>query len=377
MSENNLDQTSPPPVQVKEGEHTENFRAVFEDLHNYGVLPTRVIQGGVEFNDFAPDTTREIRDRPFVVMEVEGASGERQIYKKRIGDDPREATNNESFFLQSIAPEIILLLPEHLKDVIRFPGLKGRHVDQKSLLEEYFEGKTLGSVHRASTDLFTSDDLHAIADVIKTIQINGGKWIEDPNLHFKGPAERKAYDKYKSDLQKREKGLRAALGDENYAQLTTLIEKERELLSSDEVFLAAGDIQGSNIIKMDNGQLGMIDWERINTTNNPALDYDFMYAVLWDNPQFQEEYLQYALSQNQDKPNFKEYLRLDFLFNRGTGELNHWWERMQAAQTSDEKVECETAIGRYKSLLGDALNKKGIWGDNLTQINGVAHDVLL
>lgn len=378
MSESNAEQPiQDEPPKGNEAAKTEIHEAILADLGAYGVYPEALIQGGKDFSDLAPRATEEIRDRPFLIMQVVASNGEKQIYKRRMGDDLRGSASNESFFLQNIVPEITEQLPEHLKDVIRFPDLKGRHVDQQSLVEEYFPGKIMGDVHKASADLFTSADLHAIADVIKIIQTNGGKWTEDPNLHFKGSIERKAYEKYKPDLQKREKGLRATLGDENYEQLVLLIEKEKELLSSDGVFLAAGDIQSSNIIKMDNGQLGMIDWERINLTNSPALDYGFMYAVLWNNPQLQEEYLQYALSQNQDKPNFKEYFRLDFLFNRGTGELNHWWERLQAAQVPEEKAECESAIERYKSLLGNAQNYKGIWGDNLTQINNTPHDVLL
>lgn len=364
MSENTINQpTQKEPSIQKEG-ISEISKVVLEDLRRYGVSPVAIIQGGGEFNNLAPRASEEIRDRPFLVMEVKSNSGERQIYKRRIGDDPRNSASNESFFLQVIAPEIAQQLPEHLKPLIRFPNLKGRHVDQRSFIEEYFDGVVMGNVHKASSDLFTSYDIHAIADVIKIIQTYGGKWIGDPNLHIKGYIERRVYEKYKPDLQRREKGLRSTLGDKDFEELAQLLEKEKELLESDDVFFAASDVQGSNIIKIENGQLGMIDWERINVTNNPALDYGFMHAVLWDNPQLQEEYLRYALLQNQDRPNFKEYFRLDFIFNRGTGELNHWWGQLQGAKTLDEKTECERAIARYKLLLKDAVNKKGVWEDN-------------
>lgn len=371
MSENNVDQSiQREQLKGNEGARTEIFNAVFADLRSYGVSPVAVIQGGKEFNDFAPRTTQEIRDRPFLVMQVSANdSGETQIYKRRIGDDPRGSANNESFFLQNIAPEIMEQLPEHLRNVILFPNLKGRHADQRSFVEEHFPGVIMGDIHRAKSYLFTSSDLHAIADVIKIVQTYGEKWIGDPNLNLKGPSERKVYEKYKPDLQRREKGLRSTLGDNEYEELELLLEEEKELLLSEEVFFAASDVQGSNIVKMENGQLGMIDWERVNATNNPALDYCFMYAVLWDNRELQEEYLRYVLSQNQDKPNFKEYFRLDFIFNRGTGELNHWWNKLQVAQTPEEKAECEQAIGRYMSVVGDAMSKKEVWADTQGLVN--------
>lgn len=375
MSENNNaeqptqnETTQKEPPQAKESDHDKNLRAVFEDLDNFGVKPIAVIQGGQEFDDLAPRANQEIRDRPFMIMEIEDKKREKQIYKRRIGDDPRESANNESFVLERILPEIMAQLLGNLKNIIRFPVLKGRHVSQRSFVEEYFKGKIMGDVHKASTDLFTVNDLHVIADVIKAFQVHGGKWIGDSGLRLKEPAERKAYGKYKPDLEKREKGLRATLGDETYERLMPLLEEKKEFLSRENDFLAAGDIQASNIIKMDNGQLGMIDWERINATNNPALDYCFMYAVLWDNPELQKEYLQYALSQNQEMPDFKEYFRLDFIFNRGTGELHHWLGQLQGAKTPDKKLECERAINRYKTLVTDAIDKKGVWADNQDQI---------
>ncbi len=297
-------------------------------------------------------------------MLVQNDKGEKQIYKRRIGDDPRDSANNESFFLQNIAPEIVNQLPENLKNVVRFPNLKGRHIDQRSFLEEYFEGKLMGNVHKADSDLLTSSDLRAIADTIKMIQIHGDKWIRDPNLHLKKSDEAKVYQKYLQDLQHREKGLKEILGIQSYDELSQLLEDKKDLLLKERVFLAGSDIQGSNIIKIENRQLGMIDWERLNLTNNPALDYCFMYAVLWDSPSLQEEYLRYVLSQNQDIPNFKEYFRLDFIFNRGTGEMNYWLRQLQDAQTQERKSECEKAIGRYRSLVKDAIDKRGVWVDN-------------
>lgn len=375
MSESNADRsvqdqsTQKEPLKGNETARTEIHKAIFADLGAYGVYPTALIQGGKEFSDLAPRATAEIRNRPFLIMQVADSNGESQIYKRRMEDDPRESANNESFVLQSILPKIMAQFPQQLRDIIRFPVLRGRHADQRSFVEEYFQGKIMGDVHKASSDLFTVNDLHAIADVIKIIQAQGGKWIADPNLHLQGTTERKVYEKYKPDLQRRETRLRKTLGNEKYEQLMLLFKDQETLLSSEKVFLAAGDIQASNIIKMENGQLGMIDWERVKATNSPALDYCFMYAVLWENPQLQEEYLQYVLSQNQDIPNFKEYFRLDLIFNRGTGELNHWWDQLQEAKTPDEKAECEKAIERYTFLLGNAMDKKGVWGDKQTQIN--------
>lgn len=372
MSENSVEQPiQKEPLKGNEGTRTEVLENVLADLRAYEVSPVAIIQGGKEFSDLAPRATAEISNRPFLVIQVLNNAGEKQIYKKRMGEDPRDSAKNEALFLQNIVPEIVKQLPEHLKNIIRFPNFEGRHPDAKSLLEEYLEGKIMGSVHKASTELFSSSDLQAIVDVMKIIQTVGGKWIDDPNFHFKAPPERKAYGKYALDLQKREKGLRSAPGNENYERLGLLLKEKDGLLSSEGTFLAASDIQASNIIKMENGQLGMIDWERINVTNNPALDYCFIYAVLWDNPQLQEEYLRYAILQNQDRTNFKEYFRLDFIFNRGTGELSHWWNQMQEAKTPDEKKECEKAIERYTSLIGEAMDKKGAWADNQIQNNNI------
>jgi len=157
--------------------------------------------------------------------------------------------------------------------------------------------------------------------------------------------------------------IRATLGDEYYQGLQNLLEEEKDFLNQTGTIFVAGDINPSNIIRRENGQLCFIDWERGGLMNAPAHDYGFMFVDLWNIPVLQERYFRKAVEVNQDIPDFKEHLRLDFIFFRGVGELTYWWKAERGARTSEEKEKARKAIDRYTTMVKEAVEQKGIWAE--------------
>lgn len=81
----------------------------------------------------------------------------------------------------------------------------------------------------------------------------------------------------------------------------------------------------------------------------------------------QEKYFRYSVVLNKDIPDYLEYARLDFIFNRGSGELNYYLEEIEKLKEKgvDEKdayfQECVTARDTLGTLLKAAVIKDGIW----------------
>jgi hypothetical protein len=327
------------------------------DFAEFGVRPLRLVQGGLLFADIRGSLdSKETVDRPFAIYEVEGQDSSKMIYKKRIRQDPRNSARNEIAFYRDISPAIRSLLPASSR--IKIPAFINANLQDPALLEEFIDGQSAGGIHIVREGVLDASDLSEIARFIKTMQgIPYGKILRLGGMTLGISLE----EDYETNFEQREPFLHASLGNQDTDRLKDIIKSASENFDRFPPIFAGVDIQPSNIIKTSDGKIGLVDWERVSATRNPALDYSFLFTDLWDNPELQESFFHEILDLNKDVPNFKEFLRLDFMLNRGSGELAHWQMYSEDVDTHEERERCGNAIDRHSKLLVDALNTDGLW----------------
>lgn len=97
--------------------------------------------------------------------------------------------------------------------------------------------------------------------------------------------------------------------------MESILESKQQFIQNGQKIFAARNINLSNIIKTESGDLALIDWEKCGFANNPAADYGFIFTSLWSNPDLQDRLLLKACEANKNHPNFREKFRIDFIFN--------------------------------------------------------------
>ena len=360
-----------PPIpeegrqEVELGERQKVMETIYADMQEVGVFPARLIQGGKVIDLVIEENTGASPGRPFMIFEVAHPDPEIRylIYKVRIEEDPDQGAKNETIFLERLAPWLMERMPPELAAKIRLPTLRASRQEGNNpfCLEEYLEGRIAGGIHDTNIEVLDTEDIDKIAEFIHFFQDNLStdqvrSLAPEMNLPPMSIVER--YSRY---LTAAAEGVKAALGNDFYERVLSLLEEKREFLEQARLVFAAGDINPSNIIKTKDGQLGLVDWERVRLINSPVLDYDFMFVDLWNAPELQRRFFEHILELNQDDPDFRERMRLDFLFFRGTGELNYWWDQLEAAQTEEEKQTASKAVAIYSRMLQDAVEKRDFW----------------
>lgn len=150
--------------------------------------------------------------------------------------------------------------------------------------EEYVEGQMAGETHHVVAGRLTTDDLYAVADIIKVTQQQGAKFVDVPDSPFMLTGENRAdmYAKYWKNIVSRKPGFDAALGDEAevyYQKLTQVLEGAKALGESTPYYFTHGDIHPAHILKTSEGKLALLDWERVCASNNPGHDYAWILAT--------------------------------------------------------------------------------------------------
>ncbi len=331
--------------------------SVLADLSMYGVEFVEVLKSS---RRTATKFDQLDSNRPYIVLKTfSKVQNSHFVYKARLTEDFRSSALNELFFLKHVAPHLKSRLPKHLLDKIRFPKyIKGHH-KQPSFLMEYIEGKRLGGIHVFDLKVLKEQDLYILADAIKSIhKLTPG---ELKNIAPKIKLWPSIEEQYHLHLSARLKMVQKTLGKKYSLRLLSQLISNQNFVNLGKDLFAIIDIQPSNIIKSNNGQLCLVDWDRISVSKNPAVNYGFILTDLWVDPALQQKYFDYVLKINRSVKNFKEYLRLDFIFNRGIGELAYWAEELQAAPKASEKEQAALAVTRLSELLKQAINQIGMW----------------
>ncbi len=362
-----------------EGEPISRLELVQADLKELGVFPYQIIQGGRAYEidrDFYNGRIFSEAERPFTVAEVvdigESSNEHSSIYK--LGPEPGDGSYvnglNEIVFLRDIAPDVYQQFPPDLQEKADFPTISQSCTEPDRptyLVENMFKGKLLGTIHEASPDLITPEDMETIVEFIDTF----GKYA---NLNERSVTDldvetRSAYDHFKKKFNSWSSALAEHLGQKAYQQAADFLEQSKEVFDRTPTKLVAGDINPTNIIKQENGKIGFFDWERLNRVNDPSSDYAFLFIDLFHSPELQEQLYRSAAARNNE--DFPICFRANMLCNRGIGELNYWTQLKKSSEDPAVHERADFAIERIKAVLVDALNGTGIWGEpNPPQVSG-------
>jgi hypothetical protein len=354
--------------------HTQNaLHSAYPECTVYGIHPiSLILQDGTQQDLIENSPVISLpEDRPFVVLRAahNDPALKEVILKMRfdeIVNDPRNSAVNEMYFVRDAVPLIEQALPDSLKQKTHFTSIVDMHPDKRSFVSfPIFEGKLIGDVHALNPESpALLSDVIQIIDVLNTIHTVGPTLLTNPHFTF-SPSDTRSeiYIKYSADLTRdtRRNVLIQHLGLQRITDLEKVLEDNHALLTRRQDFFIVGDTNPSNFIRDQKGALCMFDWERMGKTNNPAYDYVFLFTDAWTAPDVQDQIIKYIIDTNSTIPDFQEYFRLDFIFNRGTGELAHWLQKRDSTADMEFKKGTQRAIDRLTSLLMDAINFKGIW----------------
>lgn len=373
--------------------------AIRQDMESRRLVPIQMIQQGglIDFvksratetelngNPYTGEDARleellETSKRPFCIIFAAHPDKGDVVFKARTKEDPRKSAENEINFLNDVAPVLMSLMSENGRlaaNKIMFPTLLDAKKGEPPTicLENFIEGNLVGSIHRADPNVISEEDVAEIVAFIRFFQNELStekiKQIspesEFPTLHV--------FDNYAGVLERRRQVLEPVIGKDMIDHMQLFLTENEETIRNYGSVFGSCDINPANIIKTQTNQLALIDWERAGFTDNSAQEYGFLFVSLWSNPRLQEMFLHEACKMNADDPEFMEKFRIDFLYNRGSGELYFWKKALDVAADEGERAMCLEAIERLSQLLQDAVNKKGIWSeDNEPQDNKGKND---
>lgn len=353
----------------KEGEFSPRLTQIMADLKESGVFPITVIQGGgalqVDINFYSGDSVEQTK-RPFTVLKVtdigEDSLDNSMIYKLGPEKGDKSGSRNEVIFLRDVAPSVHANLDEPTKVSVDLPKVYHSRVDQDQpnfVIEEEFKGEITGGIHESRPEILNEDDLQTLTNFIDQFNKN----TDDGLLSQSGLniSEVQAYDRYKEKSEHWSGTLFSSFGFDYVQKLKELLESAKTKFEAQPMRINNGDINTSNIIKQENGKLGLYDWEKILKINDPSADYAFLFANLWNQPELQEKFLTMAIENNKQDENFQELFRVGFACYRGLGELDYWINRRKNAETSEEETNADNAVIRLSGLVKDAIDGVGIW----------------
>ena len=310
-----------------------------------GIAPGDILQGG-ELLTLPGDNEP---GRPFIVSSGKQA-GRKVVCKFPTTPDVYSAARNEILFLQK-ATELLELTNAEIK----LPVITWSRLDPPGLAEEFFEGKPMGSINMLQKGV-SYQELDAIVEIIASCQdVDLSQLMKNcSGLEIDDFDHRFMYRSYRFELDYREDLVRPSLGDEYFNRMKMLLGESERFLSGGQPLLAAGDINPSNILRLEDG-LAFIDWERLRVTDSPALDFGFMFAVLVTMPDKQRYFFDKAVRSTKNEK-FPELMRLEYIFNRGTGEI--------ASLISRNRKYGENNNDRVRLLVGSvkqAIDQTGPW----------------
>ena len=357
----------------KEIERKEKLKDVYNDLFSRELFPLQVLQGS-EVIDLAAD--KELygvaSKRPFIVLEAgkigeidENGKMKKVIYKGEINDvGSLQSIKKEEIVYRDILPEIYDGFPENIKNNIVFPKLLDavkRDGETKAIVLEKIDGVICGDHNATKENIWDKKDIEAICCLIKELQkINPEKIKKD----FPELLEKDFLKVYEKKFKKHAKRMKEFLGVEYTEKINWLFKKGTEIISNQPSRLLSEDIFCFNTIKISDGKLGFIDWERPYTGKDVSYDYGKLISRLWTNPELQEEAIKTALKINEENTQFKDMLKTSLLFLEGEHMFRHYFERLEN-DSLQEKQEAKKAVRVFKKLFKDILDNKGIWQEKI------------
>lgn len=231
------------------------------------------------------------------------------------------------------------------------------------LMSKFQGGQVGGGIHWLDSGVISRDDLWTIIELIQAIN---GLELDMVRRNYPGIHDTTTdpdfwYNFGLMEVTKYEEVLKTVLTNkDDYKRMRDLLEEQKEFLRHmGSPRLTAADINPSNMLKLPDGSLGMFDFERLRITSSPAHDFGFLYIDMWNSPVLQLHYLN-LVRMYHPGPKFRRAMRLDIIFNRSVGELNHWLRAAEKKGTADAYWS-KKALPAVERELHNALHRKGNW----------------
>lgn len=347
-----------PLSQTEWGTLNAKLRERFVEL---SFTPEAIIEHSQEFPPPGPIPTD---GRPFLIYRGKLADGAGAIFKVQITPEGESSSQREGRFLQAVAPKVLARLPEGPRTHLSLPEVVAADYDADNpyILYKYLEGEITGPVHEVESVALDATDVAAVAayftELGKVSQAEAAEWDPDLSLQLK---EERPYMEINFDDGRRywAKLLEADLID----RLEAVYRKHQALVDTAPPSLKMHDVNPANLIRMPDGHLGLIDWERIGlTTNGPSSSLGYFHALLWAHPDLQQAYRGTALSLVDDD-DFLARLWMNTHLIWARGELIHW-DHSRNHGLVDAAV-AETHIRGYQEALRLAVDPDGPWAEVL------------
>jgi hypothetical protein len=318
-------------------------------------------------------------DRPFAVFEIQHLSNPFELLVMKIqrmrgdaakDDNARQGMLSEICFIRDLVPKILpRIQPKYLRKV-KFPIFvaANERAGCPYLIEEELDGHLGGGIHWLDTRVITCDDLPMIVNVIEAIN---GFDVEEtlalgPMIPNKTVNSNHWYEYSLNELTKEPYAvpLGETLDISERVLMASLLEANKRFLGNmGPPRVTAGDINPSNLLKLRDGRLGFIDWERLRITSSPVHDYSFLYIDLWTDRDLQREYFDMVMERNPSS-NFFRMFALDVLYNRCIGENAHW-RKVLKDPISDESQRAPAALeavtATIRRILAGREEWEGVW----------------
>lgn len=234
---------------------------------------------------------------------------------KGAGDEREFFLGNEILFYSKIAKLYGRNLP--------IPGIYEWSLeDPIFLLTEWIEGKPLGISHKIEIKNLTKKQLEEMADFIFLLQSLKTAEIKTKAPEFKLLDGDANWEKYKRRFAERRHDLTEMLGKKTVKKMEKQLAEAKLLMAKAPKVFNNQEINGSNVFLRDD-KLVFLDFDILRILANPAAAFSHLYTAFWPEPVLQGKFWQIVVKKGEKiYNNFREYLRLDVVFFRGSGV---WW----------------------------------------------------
>ena len=132
-----------------------------------------------------------------------------------------------------------------------------------------------------------------------------------------------------------------------------------------EYWMADGNLNPSSFMRLRNGKLALVDFNRITLSNNEAFDASTVIAFLTGYPDLQRSFYYQLWELNGHGKQFKDQIIVDLMYNRVSGELVHMCNKLFAeikGSHSEEQIkQYQIKIKQLFGFLQEAHDRRGIF----------------
>lgn len=335
---------------------------IHNDLLKFKLEPKKIFVNGKAMNFKSNKSILELElTRPFIVIEAIGKKygNKKVIYKREWGKTSLiEDIRKEAIMYRDVLPQVNKLLPLGIRGKVVFPKLYDEIKEEgkaKAIIRENVEGVVCGSRYANKKNIWNADNIKTIAIVIKSFQGINLKEIRKSGL--KKIPEMDFLKLYKELFNKQAEPVKKILGIRYVEKLEKLYLEYKKNIPKQKLIILSEEIFGYNIIKMPDGRLGFIDWERPYIGRDMSSDYGKFISRLWVNPVLYEKAITVVLELNKKNSYFRNLLRATLVSHSFD-----YFYRMTVSKKRTEKKDALKAVRFFRKSFKEILDETGTWG---------------